>query len=528
VYDRDVRCHGRAVALVAALLAAGCGGTPDELTVQLENGTIHGAKVGGVRQWLGIPYADQPVGDLRWKAPRRAPALTETLETIAYANECPQTLSFAGPSNTEDCLYLNVWAPSGAHDLPVMVWIHGGAFIFGSGNDKWYAGATLAEQGVILVTINYRLGALGFLAHPALDTDDPTYPTSGNYGLEDQRIALGWVARNIKAFGGDPAKVTVFGESAGGFSACVHYVSPRSSTLFAAAISESGFCTATALAPGHATASSLGLDLAQHLGCPGTDANAAACLRAVSVDTILAMTGLPPPTSQGPGGPFYQTTLLPGAVPNIDGYVIPGDMLATLEAGSYPARPLLLGTNKDEGTLFHSSVYAKPVASDADYQAALAIRFTSANVAPIIAQYPSSSYATPNDALAAVTGDAFFVCPARATARAALAVGAPVYRYSFEHALENPFMAGLGVFHSSELPFVFGNDDYALGKIGTSGAPISQAMIASWTSFAKTGTPGASWPAYDLASEPYELYGDAVAPAAGLKTALCDFWDAVH
>ena len=295
-----------AIAIAMSCVACGSDG-PDELHVTVDTGVVHGSQSGHVRQFLGSPYADQPIGDLRWRAPQPAPKWTGVLETTAYGNECPQTLSFAGPSVTEDCLYLNVWTPSGAHDLPVMVWIHGGAFIFGSGNDKWYQGDNLVAQGMIVVTINYRLGAFGFLAHPALDVEDPAYPTSGNYGIEDQRVALQWVQKNIKAFGGDPKRVTVFGESAGGFSTCVHYTSGRADDLFANAISESGFCTATVLAPGHATADSLGLDLGTQLGCPGGQPSALACLRAVSVETILSATNLPPAASQTPGGPFFSS-----------------------------------------------------------------------------------------------------------------------------------------------------------------------------------------------------------------------------
>ncbi len=343
-----------ALATAMSCLAA-CSDNVDELRVTVDTGVVHGTKTGSVRAWLGIPYADQPVGDLRWRVTQSAPKWSGVLEANAYGNECPQTLSFAGPSVTEDCLYLNVWSPSGAKDLPVMVWIHGGAFIFGSGGDKWYVGDHLAQQGVVVVTINYRLGALGFLAHPALDVDDPAYPTSGNYGLEDQRAALAWVQRNIHAFGGDPKQVTMFGESAGGFSACVHYVSGRADDLFAAAVSESGFCTATLLAPGHATADSEGLDLGDKLGCPGGQASALACLRNVSVESLLAATNLPPAADQTPGGPFYQLSLLPNVEPNVDAYVVP-DIAAALKAGAFVPKPLLLGTNKDEGTLFHTTI----------------------------------------------------------------------------------------------------------------------------------------------------------------------------
>jgi para-nitrobenzyl esterase len=189
--------------LAAACLVACTSSNP--LVVDTASGKLEGTKTGtgDIRAFLGIPYAAPPVGALRWRAPQPAVPWNGTRQAIQVGLQCPQLLSFEGPSYDEDCLYLNVWTPTGAHDLPVMVWLHGGAFIFGSGGDKWYEGDLLAQQGVIVVTINYRLGALGFMANPASDDEDPAYPTSGNYGLEDQRAALEWVQANIAAFGGD-------------------------------------------------------------------------------------------------------------------------------------------------------------------------------------------------------------------------------------------------------------------------------------------------------------------------------------
>jgi para-nitrobenzyl esterase len=515
---------------IALVCLVGCGTSSDDLHVKTETGVVHGAKSGNVRSFLGIPYAAAPVGNLRWHAPVPAAVWNGTLETIAVGSQCPQTLSYAGPSFDEDCLFLNVWTPTGAHDLPVMVWLHGGAFIFGSGGDKYYDGAKLADHGVVVVTINYRLGVLGFMTHPALDVEDPQYPTSGNYGLEDQRFALQWVQRNIAAFGGDPKHVTLFGESAGGFSTCMHYLSSRTQDLFAAAISESGLCGATLLAPSHAVAESQSLTLADQLGCPGNGATALACLRGIDPMTLLAATALPPATSMMPGGPFYQPAILPAVLPNVDGYVFAQPMREAFDAHAFAPRPLLLGSNKDEGTLFHSSVYALPVTDDTSYRAALTVRFGASNVAAIVAQYPIASYPSANDAIAAVTGDAFFVCPTRHSVRGAQAGGAPVFRYSFEQPLESPFMQGLGVFHSSELPFVFGNDDYPLGRIGA-GAPLSASIQDYWTTFAKTSDPNSSaetpWPAYDAASDAYLVLATPAASGSQLKAALCDFWDAL-
>ena len=328
----------RSLVVIVIALAA-CGDNLDELTVTIDTGAVHGALTGDVRHFLGLPYAAPPVGDLRFRAPQPAEPWAGVREAIEPGSQCPQTLSPAGPSNDEDCLFANVWTPTGAHDLPVMVWIHGGAFLFGSGSDKFYDATLLADRGVVVVTLNYRLGAFGFLAHPALRTDDPAFPTSGNYGLEDQRAALEWVQRNIAAFGGDPTRVTLFGESAGGYSTCVQYLSKRSHGLFEAAISESGLCGATLLEVPRATAEAQGVALGTALGCPGTDAAAIACLRGKSVAEVMAATALPSATDQLPGGPAYQPEVLPNVLPNVDGYVIEQPLREAFAAGGYEPRP---------------------------------------------------------------------------------------------------------------------------------------------------------------------------------------------
>ena len=522
----------RAVGVVAIVALVGCTSS-DELDVKIDTGVVHGAKTGTIRSFLGVPYAAAPVGDLRWRAPQPAATWSGTRQAIAIGAGCPQMggLLTSVSDLEEDCLFANVWTPSAAHDLPVMVWIHGGAFIGGSGGDKWFDGTSLAQHGVVVVTINYRLGALGFLAHPALDTEDPAYPTSGNYGLEDQRAALQWVQRNIAAFGGDPTRVTVFGESAGAISVGVHYTSTRTSGLFRAAIAESGVFVDAATTI-HAQATAAGSLLGGMLGCAGTDAAAIACMRGLSVDTILAATATPPPAMQMPGGLFYQSSELGVSLPNIDGFVIALAPSQLLAQGPPEPRPLLLGTNKDEGTLFQWSVLSMPVADETQYRAALAVRFGASNVDAIVAQYPVASYASAADALSAVTGDYFFVCSTRTAARSALRAGAPVFRYSFEHALDNLVDASLGVCHSSELPFVFGDVGpvYPLGQVGTSGAPLSQQMQTYWTSFAKNLDPNdasvAAWPPY-ASADPYQLLDVPVSSAMALEQPACDFWDAL-
>ena len=515
------------MAFVLALALAACGGDGDELTVHVESGTLHGAKTGDVRHFMGIPYAAAPVGALRFRVPQPAAAWTGVREAIDPGSTCPQTLSPSGPSYDEDCLFLNVWAPSGAHDLPVMVWLHGGAFVYGSGSDKYYDGTLLAKHGVVIVTINYRLGPFGFLAHPALTAEDPAYPTSGNYGLEDQRAALEWVQRNIAAFGGDPAHVTLFGESAGGLSTCIHFLSSRTHGLFEAAISESGLCGMPDFAPMHATAEAQGMTLAAKLGCAGSDAAAIDCLRGKSAEDVMMASAPPAIADQLPGGLAYQPDVLPNQIPNIDGFVIEQPLRAALAGGTYEPRPLIIGNTKDEGTMFLSTLSAKQVVTEADYRAALAVRFPQ-SVDAIVARYPVSAFPSPNAALAQVTGDAFFVCPTRFASRQISGHGIATFRYLFEHPLANPILPDLGVFHASELPYVFGNDDFPLGRID---APsLVEAMQAYWTSFAKASDPNSSgavpWPAYDQ-SETTLLLDTPPAPATGYKNDVCDFWDSL-
>ncbi|MBA2538032.1 MAG: carboxylesterase family protein [Deltaproteobacteria bacterium] len=515
--------------LLVGLIA--CGGGGDPLEVNLDTGVIVGVEqAGDVRAWLGVPYAAPPVGELRWKRPQPVAPWDGVLETVQVGIQCPQTFSIGGPGGDEDCLFVNVWSPSGASKLPVMVWLHGGAFIFGSGGDSYYSGRHLAETyGVVVVNVNYRLGAFGFLAHPALTSEDPGYPSSGNYGLEDQHAALEWVQRNAKAFGGDASRVMLFGESAGGFSACAHYVSPRTSGLFHAAISQSGLCGSKITEPTLAVAEAAGVKTVEALGCPGTGPSAAACMRAKSTDALLDATEITPPNMQPPGGPFYvggENVL--STIPNVDGVVMQQTLRAAFTGGDFAKRPLIIGTNRDEGTLFHSSFFAMEVTSDAEYRAAIERRFGAANVDAIAAQYSIESYPSPNRALAEITGDAFFVCATRHAARGAARAGAPVYLYSFERTPETAFLADLGAFHSSEIPFVFGTDGaFPLSRVGAGGAPVADAVQQIWTQFAATGTPGADWPRHDEASDQYRILDAPMSTATGLKAERCVFWDSL-
>ena len=505
------------------VLLVACGDNTDALTLQLENGTIHGVVAGDTRAFLGIPYAAPPIGELRWKPPQPALPIEGVHDASHVGEQCPQALSLTGVG-AEDCLFLNVWVPQRGRELPVMVWLHGGAFLFGSGGDAYYDGRYLAETyGVVVVTLNYRLGAFGFLAHAQLTAEDPAYPSSGNYGLEDQRAALQWVQRNISVFGGDPAQVTLFGESAGGFSTCVHYAFPRGEQLFRAAISESGLCASTIPEPSLAQAELAGARIAERLGCTGSDA--IGCLRDKTDDELREATKVPPRSEQDPGGPFYadERTMV-STLPNVDGLVLPITLREVFAAGDFEPRPLLLGTNRDEGTLFHSVFFAATVQGEQDYRDAVARRFGAANVDAIVAQYPVASFANANRALAEVTGDSFFACPARRTARGVAAAGAATYVYSFERALDDPFLDDLGVFHSSELPFLFNAppEAFPLGKVG-SGQAVADAMQRYWTSFAITGSPDGdvAWPEYDLATDQHLILDSTITTGTGLYAERC-------
>ena len=306
--------------------------TSQSLTVTTDDGQLHGRTTGPVDQWLGIPYARPPVGALRWEPPQPAASWTGVRECDqSYGNECTQ---LGNPTvNTEDCLYLNVFAPAvipADAKLPVLFWIHGGGSVSGSGDQ--YDGSLLAQSdGIIVVTINYRLGPFGILDLPGLSSAEPT----GNFSLLDMEAALRWTQSNIAAFGGDPSKVTIAGESAGGMAVCSLLASPPAKGLFSAAIMESGSCRGNS----EATAEAEALAVAKAAGCP-TAATAAACLRGKNEATVLSASASFIPVWYTYGGPD-----------------LPVSPLQAIESGHYNRVPILMGDNRDEGRAF-SAGYA--------------------------------------------------------------------------------------------------------------------------------------------------------------------------
>ena len=354
------------------------------------NGAVRGTSSGSVNEFLGIPYAAPPVGALRWQPPQPAANWSGVRDATQFAPHCPQSATpFGQASTSEDCLFLNVFTPSrqqaGARH-PVMVWIHGGALVTGESND--YNPAKLVEDGVTVVTINYRLGALGFLAHPALADANGQ---SGDYGLMDQQAALRWVQRNIASFGGDPRNVTIFGESAGGLSTLSQIASPAARGLFSRAIVESGSYNLTQASL--ASAEAAGQAFAAKAGCSD---QAAACLRSLPVSTILA--------NENAGG----------YTPNINSEVLPQTLKTAFATGEFNRVPIINGTNHDEWRLFValSELEGNPVTA-ANYQSMISATLgVPAPVAAVIAaEYPLSAYPSPAVALGAVGTDAIFACP---------------------------------------------------------------------------------------------------------------------
>jgi para-nitrobenzyl esterase len=524
-------------------------------------GMVHGAAAGGVRSFLGIPFAATTAGANRWKPPQPATPWTTTLNATALGPICPQidpsTMKYATMAD-ENCLTLNVWTPNPAptKPLPVMVWIFGGAFTFGSGGAAPYSGNQLVPKGdVIVVSMNYRVGALGFLTHSGLVAEDPSHST-GNYGLLDQQAALKWVQTNIAAFGGDKTNVTIFGESAGGKSVCLQLLSPGSQGLFSKAIIESGLC----LTPGLtlAPAEAEGDRYAQAMGCTDMDSSTAvSCLRALSATDIINGPATPPP--QLPGGLFYQDSSTSLSFqPIVDGVFLPDQPAALFTANKEAAVPVLQGANTDEGILFQIAALGPytSVTTETDYLAALTRTF-GPNASAIAAQYPIAGAAapagdsgaasldagatdaaatgavvfnTPDEALTQVSGDAFFVCQARRLERILSANAPKTYLYSFNGPLQDvpvPQLVGVA-FHSSELPYVFGAP-YLLGSVPEAGLPLVDAMEGYWTQFATSGDPngGSSpmWPPYTTAGDQHLTLDTSIAVGTGLDKANCDFWD---
>lgn len=500
--------------LAPALLSLSLWACGAPVTVDAPAGSVSGTEVLGITRFLGVPYAEPPTGPRRFRPPVERGRFAQQLEAKKLGPICPQEGGSA--PYDEDCLTLNIWSPkpaSGAR-LPVMLFLHGGSFVGGSGGESVYEGSDLSRKGqVVVVTVNYRLGPLGFLAHPALVAEDE-HKSAGNYGLLDQQLAMRWVQRNIDAFGGDPGNVTLFGESAGAGSVCAHLISPLAAGLFHRAIAQSGGCylASTPLldvqGQPYASAVSYGRTIAGKVGCEGA-ADAAACLRGKSVEQLLAAAP-------------YKVSLdrfAAGYGPNLDGWVMPPSPRAAFEGGSVNRVPYLSGANKDEGTIF---LVGANIPSRAEFERLVRAAVPGHGDAAV-ALYPEARYPDPKAATAAFLGDFAFVCHLRLQARLWARIEPRTYFYHFTRANLTTSILGLGVPHALELPYVFHNFPFPLVG-GEAEERVSDLIIGYWTRFARTGDPGGApvaWPAMTEAGEYLEL--DAT-PKAGtrLKAEVCD------
>ncbi|MEU8589484.1 carboxylesterase family protein [Streptomyces sp. NPDC048664] len=487
---------------------------PAPTTVRTHDGPVRGTAHDGYRTFDGIPYAKPPVGSLRWAPPRPASAWSGTWEATRPRSACPQPAGeVPGGSTDEDCLHVNITTPDDAgpaRPRPVIVWLHGGGFTTGAGSS--YDAHRMATRGnVVVVTVDYRLGALGFLAHSGL-------PGSGTFGLADQQAALRWVRAEIGAFGGDAHDVTLAGESAGGYSVCAQLASPAAGGLFDRAIIESGPCTGSPdrpFAPSSvplSTARAQGEDLAARVGC-GSARDAAACLRRVGVSRLLA-------AQDGDQHPSYGTPLL--AV----------DPAAALTAGRLRRVPVLIGHNHDEGDGWAAGfvLAGHPVTPDTWPDIARSFFPSPGQARAIVRAYPVHR-TDGGPVFGAVIGDADFACPTART-EALLATRTPVWRYEFADEHAPPLTPGtspfpLGAPHASELPYLF---DLGGRPRALTGAQhrLADAMIDYWTRFARTADPNAPtsrhWPRQTVLS----LAPDHIAPTHTSRSRHhCPFWNAM-
>jgi para-nitrobenzyl esterase len=518
--------------------------------VAVTGGRIRGALENGAAVFRGVPFAAPPVGALRWRPPAPVVPWQGVREAAAWGPICPQDpqmgttidliLSAHGygafrrllvrslvglrpePPQSEDCLTLNVRTRNlgGAARQPVMVWIHGGAHRNGSGSMSIYNGDSLVLRGVVLVTVNYRLGVLGFLAHPALSAES-FHASSGNYGTLDHVAALEWVRDNIASFGGDPGNVTIFGESAGGHSVGQLMASPLARGLFHRAIAESGAGSHQLLqlrrpAPGLPAAEAAGVALAARLGVL-TAPDPAAALRAIGPAQLLEAADAAPEVSRA-------------LQPVVDGWVFPRPVAEIFAAGEQAPVPLLIGSNADEGNTFppRSPDPARPGPIESLDAWREAVRAAYGEEAGrVLELYPVASEADLPRAQRALFGDSYFGANARYLAARMQRVGQPAFLYFFNRGPRGRAGAA-GAFHGAEIAFVFGEGGSILAESDTD-AELSRAMGDYWVQFAKRGDPNLpgrpAWPAYDSRAPQWLELGARIQAAPVARAEAYDIFD---
>ena len=498
----------RALVLILGLCVAAPAGAQTRPIVHAPAGAAQGETLGDLNVFKGLPYALPPTGWRRWKPPADMPAWKGMRDATQFGPACVQPRSRPGsiyaddlPSMSEDCLSLNVWAPAKAQKAPVLVWIHGGSLVTGASSETVYDGAKLAEHGVIVVSINYRLGVLGYLAHPALSAESRE-GVSGNYGLLDQIAALRWVKANIMAFGGDSANVTIVGESAGGLSVMYLLAAPQARGLFAKAIAQSAYMISTpqlrANSFGDIPAETVGTYVAFKLG-----AKTIADLRAMDA---TAITDAAAKAGYAPFG-------------TIDGKVLPRQLVDVFDLGEQAHVPILAGFNSGEIRSLRF-LAPTPPADAAAYEALIRARYGDLAEA-YLKLYPSSDLA---ESVLMSPRDAIYGWTAERLAAKQTAAGAPAFLYFFDHGYPAAEALGLHAFHASEVPYVFGTGDRtppAWPKVPATpeDTSLSDAMGGYWASFARDGVPSAAgqpaWKPYG-AERAYMAFDNAPKPGVHL------------
>ena len=510
------------------LLSSTCADRPVPIdnVVTVTGGDVRGRAVDGstVRVWEGVPYAAPPVGDLRWKPPAPVEAWESVREAPAGVSQCVQSVSTGGfyddpdpAPQDEDCLYLNVWSAARAVDeaRPVMVWIHGGGLVFGDGSR--YNGGVLAEKGVVVITINYRLGPFGFTAHPGLSAESP-HSASGNYGFLDQIAALEWVRDNVRNFGGNPNRVTIFGESAGSLSVNVMQASPLARGLFHGVIGESGgsFHPMAYLGenkPWADSAESLGVGLAKAAGVTGeNDAEILAALRAMSAQKVF--------DAFESDSAFSNYWVLG----QVDGHVLPAEIAEIYAEGRQTDVPVMIGSNADEGTSL-ADVILNGSFGVKDYREW--VEDSHPELASEIHElYPASNDDEAWQAYADLIGDEWFTYHARQWVRDMDNVSSPAYLYLFSYGPPVEQQDRYGAFHAGEIGYVFGKLDLFGATPGPADKALSEVMSDAWVRFAATSDPNGPglerWEPFTSSNEAYMDFGAAVAAGRSLRMEKVD------
>ncbi len=511
-----------AMATCATLLVAACHSVTsvpanagaDGLVVATTAGSVQGVAEDSVHVFKGIPYAASPEGAARWTPPKPVPDWDGVLQATSFGPSCIAPTRVVASiyasditPHSEDCLTVNVWAPADASDAPVYFWIHGGALIHGSSKETLYDGSELARRGLVVVSINYRLGVLGYLAHPELSAESPR-GISGNYGLLDQIEALRWVQANIAAFGGDASRVTIAGESAGALSVMYLLASPEARGLFSGAIMQSAYMvsmpTLAEARHGYPTAEATGVGLGAALNAPDL-----AALRALDAQALT-------------DGAAVNRYLAMGTV---DGVVLTDQLVNVFDRGEQAAVPILAGFNSGEIRSMPILAPSAPASAEA-YEAVIRDRYADLADA-FLALYPSDEL---QESIYATTRDALYGWTAERLARNQTALGQPAYLYLFDHGYPAADEAGLHAFHASELPYTWGNLDrtppsWPVIPDTDDEVAFSDALVGYWSSFTRDGRPTAAnqadWPAYgDDDAGAYLLLGETPEPATDLMPGM--------